>query len=113
MVLALIKRGRIVQKEVKDLRNYETIFILDMELTEEARAEHIEKIKSVIENDGGEILTIDEWGKKRLAYAIKFKREGYYVYVTFKAGAETPDAIERIYRITEGFLKGLIISLEK
>ncbi|MBN2851531.1 MAG: 30S ribosomal protein S6 [Clostridia bacterium] len=95
------------------MRNYETIFILDMELTEEARAEQIAKVKAVIENGGGEILTVDEWGKKRLAYAINYKKEGYYVYVTFKAGAETPEEMERIYRITEGILKGLIISLEK
>jgi len=95
------------------LRNYETIFILDMELTEEARIEHIEKIKTIIESNDGEIVSVDEWGKKRLAYAINYKREGYYVYITFKAGTKTPELLERIFRITEGILKGLVIKVEK
>jgi len=95
------------------MRNYETIFILDMELTEEVRAEQIEKVKAIIEKGDGEILSIDEWGKKRLAYAINYKKEGYYVYITFKAGTEVPVAIERIFRITESILKGLIVNVEK
>lgn len=95
------------------MRNYETIFILDMELTEEIRNEQIEKVKAVIENGNGEILSIDEWGKKRLAYAINYKKEGYYVYITFKASIEIPEAIERIFRITESILKGLIVNIEK
>lgn len=94
------------------MRNYETIYILDMELTEEVRIQLIEKIKAIIEEGEGEVLSTDEWGKKRLAYAIKFKKEGYYVYVTFKAGTEVPDALARIYRITEGILKGMTVKIE-
>ena len=91
------------------MRKYETIFILDCEIEEAARKALIEKVTGEITGAGGTIETLDEWGKKKLAYAIKFKKEGYYVFVEFEADAETPMALERIYRITEDILKGLIV----
>ncbi len=91
------------------MRKYETIFILDCEIEEAAQKALIEKVKGEIEGAGGTIETLDEWGKKKLAYAIKFKKEGYYVYIVFEAEVETPLALERIYRITEEILKGLIV----
>lgn len=91
------------------MRKYETIFILDCEIEEAAQKALIEKITGVISSAGGTIDTLNEWGKKKLAYAIKFKKEGYYVFIEFEADVETPMAIERIFRITEGILKGLIV----
>ncbi len=91
------------------MRKYETIFILDCGIEEEAQKALIERVKGEIEGAGGTIETLDEWGKKKLAYAINYKTEGYYVFVEFEAGAETPMALERIYRITEGILKGLLV----
>ena len=91
------------------MRKYETIFILDCEIEEEAQKGLIEKVKAEIEGANGVIETLDEWGKKRLAYPIKFKKEGYYVYIVFEAEVETPLALERIFRITEEILKGLIV----
>lgn len=94
------------------MRNYEALIIVDATLEEEARNITIDKVKAEIEKNGGEITSVDEWGKKRLAYAIDFKKEGYYVLINFNADIETPKAIERIFRITETILKGLIIKLE-
>lgn len=91
------------------MRKYETIFILDCGIEEVAQKALIEKVKGEIEGAGGTIDTLDEWGKKKLAYAINYKTEGYYVYIVFDADAETPMALERIYRITEDILKGLIV----
>ncbi len=94
------------------MRKYETIFILDCEIEEETQKSLIEKVKGVITDEGGTIENVDEWGKKKLAYEIKYKQEGYFVFVEFEANAETPMALERIYRITEGILKGLIVKKE-
>ncbi len=91
------------------MRKYETIFILDCGIEEAAQKALIEKVTGEITGAGGTIDTLDEWGKKKLAYAIKFKTEGYYVFVEFTAEVETPMALERIYRITEDILKGLIV----
>lgn len=91
------------------MRKYETIFILDCGIEEEAQKALIERVKGEIEGAGGTVETLDEWGKKRLAYAINYKTEGYYVFIEFEAGTDTPMALERIYRITEGILKGLIV----
>jgi len=91
------------------MRKYETIFILDCGIEEETQKALIERVKGVIESAGGTIETLNEWGKKKLAYAINYKTEGYYVFIEFEAEVETPMAIERIYRITEGILKGLIV----
>lgn len=91
------------------MRKYETIIILDCESEEEAQKGLIERIKTVIEGAGGKIENIDEWGKKRLAYPINYKTEGYYVFIEFEAETNLPIELERIYRITDGILKGLIV----
>ncbi|MFO7611709.1 MAG: 30S ribosomal protein S6 [Clostridia bacterium] len=91
------------------MRKYETIFILDCEIEEEAQKAIIERVKAEIEGAKGVIGKLDEWGKKKLAYPINFKTDGYYVFIEFEAEAELPLALERIYRITEGILKGLIV----
>lgn len=93
------------------MRKYETIFILDCQIEEEARNGLVEKVKSLI-GEHGKVETIDEWGTKKLAYAINFKRDGYYVFIEFEAEPELPIELERIYRINEGVLKGLIVKKE-
>lgn len=94
------------------MRKYETIFILDCENEEEVQKSLIERVKNEIEGANGVIEKLDEWGKKKLAYPINFNKEGYYVYIEFEAEAEFPLALERIFRITEGILKGLIVRRE-
>jgi small subunit ribosomal protein S6 len=89
-------------------RNYETIFIVDTELNEEAVKELVEKFKTLIEKSAT-VEKFDEWGKKRLAYPINYKKEGYYVYVEFSTEPEFLLELERIYKITEGILKYLIV----
>jgi small subunit ribosomal protein S6 len=55
---------------------------------------------------------VDEWGKKRLAYEVNDQKEGYYVLMHFSAEPEFPTELERIYKITEGILKYLIVRRE-
>ena len=91
---------------------YEMIYIIDTGLEEAARKELIEKVSALIEKNGGEIEKVDEtWGKRRLAYAIDYKTEGWYVLVTFKAPVELPRELERNLQINENVLRYLVIKL--
>ncbi|MDY4063118.1 MAG: 30S ribosomal protein S6 [Candidatus Limiplasma sp.] len=96
------------------MNRYELTYIIDTALEEEARKELIEKVSALIAQNGGEVEKIDEtWGKRRLAYPINDKPEGYYVLVTMQAPAELPKEIERNLRINENVLRSLVIKLEE
>ena len=96
------------------MNRYELTYIIDTALEEEARKELIEKISSLIALNGGEVEKVDEtWGKRRLAYPINDKPEGYYVLVTMQAPAELPKEIGRNLRINENVLRSLVIKVEE
>jgi len=95
----------------KKMNRYETILIVDCTLEEEAQKNVVEKLIKQITDGGCEIEKVDEWGKKRLAYPIDYKTDGYYVMVTFKAAPTFIAELERLYRITEGIMKGQTIRL--
>ena len=96
------------------MNRYEMLYIIDTDLEETARKELIEKVSALITNNGGEIEKVDEtWGKRRLAYAIDYKTEGWYVLVTFKAPVELPRELERNLQINESVLRYLVIRLEE
>ena len=91
------------------MQKYETIFVLDSAtLTEDQINETTEKFKELI-SENGEIESVDVWGKRRLAYPIKYKTEGYYVLMNFESDANFPKELERIYGITEGVLRTIVV----
>ena len=90
------------------LNSYETIFIVDATLTEEGVNSLKDKFVSLIEKNG-EVESVDEWGKRRLAYEINDRTEGFYYLVNFKANAEFPKELERQYKITDGILRTIVI----
>lgn len=94
------------------INKYETIFIVDASLEEDKITALVEKFKSLI-SEAGEIESVDEWGKRRLAYPINDKTEGYYVLVNFSAKADFPLELERIYNITDGILRNIVIRKEE
>ncbi len=91
------------------LKKYETIFIINPEVGEENTKALVEKFKAMIEASA-QIESVDEWGKRKLAYEIKDKNEGYYVLVNFSSSPDFPAELERVYKITEGILKYIIIN---
>ena len=94
------------------MNRYEMIYIIDTDLEETARKELIEKVSALITSNGGEIEKVDEtWGKRKLAYAIDYKTEGWYVLVTFQAPAELPRELERNLQINESVLRYLVVKL--
>ena len=90
------------------MAKYETMLITSAALDEEATAALVGKFKTLIEANGT-IDSIDEWGKRRLAYPINDLMEGYYVLMTFNAAAAIPAELDRIFRITDGVMRSLIV----
>ncbi len=89
-------------------KNYETVMVLNTKLGEEGIAALVEKFKNLI-GQNGEITGVDEWGKRRLAYEIQDETEGYYVLINFVCAPEFPAELDRIYKITDGVLRSLIV----
>lgn len=92
--------------------NYEVVYILDPALGEEAIAAMIEKFKALVETQGT-VAAIDDWGKRRLAYPINYKTEGYYVLVNYTAEASVPKEIERNLQISDNILRYLTVKVEE
>ena len=92
--------------------SYETIFVVDLTLGEEGVKAMVEKFTSLI-SANGEITEVNEWGKRKLAYPINDKPEGYYVLVNFKSEGTVPVELERIFGITEGIMRSIVIRHEE
>lgn len=90
---------------------YETIFIVNATLTEEAINAVVEKFTNLIAANG-EITKSDQWGKRRMAYAIDDMAEGYYVLVEFDSKPDFPAELDRIYKITDGVIRSIIVAKE-
>jgi len=91
------------------MNNYELLYIIQNELTDDAKNAIIEKFKSLVESLGGTVDVLDKWGTRRLAYPIDYKTEGYYVLMTFAAASSVPQEVDRQLRITEGVIRNMII----
>ena len=87
--------------------NYEVVYIIDPAQGEEAVAATVAKFQSLAEQNATDVV-VDEWGKRRLAYAIDYKTEGYYVLMSFTSAPEFPAELDRILGITDGILRRLI-----
>lgn len=88
---------------------YETIIVFDISLGEESIKALIEKFTKLIE-ENGTINSVDEWGKRRLAYEIDKKREGFYIVINFSSETTFIKELERVYNITDGILRTIVVS---
>ncbi len=91
---------------------YEILYIIDATIEEESRIALVEKFKAMVEAEGT-LTSIDEWGKRRLAYPINDMAEGYYVLMTCECKPELPAELDRVFKITEGILRSLIVCVEE
>ncbi len=95
------------------MRAYETVFVLQPELEKEVNDSWIAKVKGAIEA-AGEIESVDEWGKRKLAYEIDKKyTEGYYVVIQFKAEKSVLDSLDYLFKINDEFIRSIIVKREK
>lgn len=93
------------------MNKYESMYILKPDLDEETRKSLIEKFKGLVEQNGGKVEAVDEWGQRKLAYEIDYIKEGYYVLMTFESGPELPAELERNYNISDSVLRYNVIRL--
>ena len=87
---------------------YETVFIVDPAVGEEGIDALVEKFRSLIEQNGT-LGEVDLWGKRRFAYPINDLQEGYYALMNFESAPDFPAELDRVYKITDGLLRSLII----
>ncbi len=88
--------------------NYEAVYLIDPDLGEEATAALVTRFKTLVEQNGT-LSEVDEWGKRRLAYPINDKDEAYYVLMTFSSTPAFPLELDRIFRITDGVVRSIIV----
>jgi len=94
-------------------RTYESVVIINAALEDEQIDATIARIQEIITTHGGEIVDVDKWGRKRLAYPIKKAKSGYYAVFRFTASTDLIAALERNYRLDENIVRYLTISLDK
>ena len=95
----------------KNNASYEVLFVVDLTPGEEAVKALVEKFTSLIAANGT-VNEVNEWGKRRLAYPINDMNDGYYVLVNFSAPTDFPAELERIFSITDGILRSMVIAKE-
>lgn len=91
------------------MRKYETVFISDPDMSDQAREELFERVRNIIDRENGIILNFDEWGLKKLSYEIKKKLRGYYVCLTYGGTGELVTELERNFRLSDLIMKFMTI----
>jgi small subunit ribosomal protein S6 len=100
-------------EEVKRVNRHEIIVILDPALTEDGVEAEISGLREIAAKKGGEVLEVQKWGKKRLAYEVKKRRDGQYVLMKTSGISAAVVDFERHFRITESILKGMVVRTEE
>ncbi|MDD6996063.1 MAG: 30S ribosomal protein S6 [Candidatus Borkfalkiaceae bacterium] len=93
------------------MAKYEMLYLLNNELTDEAKNAEIEKYEEIVKSMNGAIVSTDKWGAKKLAYPIAYKSEAYYVLMTFEANADVVNELNRVAGISVNVLRRMITKL--
>jgi small subunit ribosomal protein S6 len=91
---------------------YENIVIFDSGLSDEEAEGTVTKIKGIVTGSGGEVLKVDVWGRRKLAYEIKKQKKGIYVLLLYKTPPETIKKLEDFFRLSDVVIKYMIIKLD-
>ena len=94
------------------MNQYEVMYIIDPAVEEQQKTDLIARFSNLVEQNGGEIDRVDEWGKRRLAYTINDRTEGYYILMYIQAPADLPRELERNLQISDSILRYLVIRFE-
>ena len=90
-------------------RDYELGFILHPEVNEEQNNAILERIQQIVNNHDGQVVRINQWGRRRLAYPIQHQRDGFYVFFDMILTPETVSELDRNLKVTEEVLRHIII----
>lgn len=94
------------------MNNYEVLYILNSDQDDELIAAQADKFANLVTANGGEVVKLDKWGRRRLAYPINHKNDGYYVLMNIKSGPELPLELERNFKISDEVVRYIVIRLE-
>ncbi len=94
-------------------RLYETTVVLDPQLDQSKIEEFVNQVQKTITDAGGTIRKVDHWGKKRMAYEIKKRQYGYYIYFLYESDGKIVAPMERTFRLNESVLRYLTVKLDK
>jgi small subunit ribosomal protein S6 len=100
-----------IPQEDKKLHDYELVVIISPEVAEEAVDDVMGRISKFITENGGSVSTIEQWGKKKLAYPIKHFTEGSYVLARFKMKPRLSKELEASLQISEEVFRHLLVRL--
>jgi len=90
-------------------RDYELGFILNPEVSEEQNSSILERIQQIVKTNDGQVVRINQWGRRRLAYPIEHQRDGFYVFFDMILTPETVSELDRNLKVTEEVLRHIII----
>lgn len=91
------------------MRKYEVVYVIRPDLDEEGTQAVIDRFSELVANQGGEVLKIDKWGKRRLAFEVKDFREGFYVIMHIDAEPKVADELDRVFKITDSVIRFIIV----
>jgi len=94
-------------------RVYESAVLINAALDDESIKNLIGRVKETITTNGGDILEVEDWGRKRLAYQVKKSKIGYYAIFRFNSQPDLIPKLERYYQLDETILRYLTITLSK
>lgn len=92
------------------MKKYECLYIIAPDVVDEAREEVIQKFSDYVVKNGGKVESVSKVGLKKLAYPIKFKKEGFYVLMNYEAEGNLPKEMEKLMNITESVLRSMSIA---
>jgi len=91
------------------MNKYELALVVNAKIEDDAKLAALEAVKDLVTRFGGTITSVDDWGKKRLAYEIQKMKEGFYYFIQFESDSTVPNEIEQRIRIMENVIRYLCI----
>ncbi len=90
------------------MKTYEMLYVLDAALSDEAKESFVQKFETIVNDNGGKVVSTDKWGVKKLAYPISYKTDGYYVVMTFEAEGSVVKELDRVAGLSVEVLRRII-----
>ena len=91
------------------MKSYEMLYVLDNSVTDEAKDALVQKFEGIVTSMGGELLSTDKWGSKKLPYDIRYKNDGFFVLMKFNSESAVVKELDRIAGLSDEVLRRMIV----
>ena len=95
------------------MRDYELMVVLTPELDDDGVTATTERVTSLVTARGGEVVDVQSWGRRRLAYPIKKFRDGHYAVAKLRLSPEAAEPLDRSLKLTEPVIRHLLVRLDE